>query len=236
MTTIISFDYSTIDSQHAGSIAEHAAQIHQQLTRTAVSMIDIGRRLHEVKTVLGPVFSAWIRAEFSWSATTAHAYIKAFERFGSLECLEQFQPTALRILAAGNVPTPAVNEAINMAESGLPVTTKIAKHLADKHIVAAAGNRAPAATNRQAPAATPASATLPAVRPQEDDPFESLRSSLNEFRAGIREIVRTLTAAERQELANQLISAASEIRAIGTDDEPQPGDSLMRRKPEAVSA
>ena len=101
----IGFDYSSISTKHQAVVAEHAKAITTHLRITTISVADIGRRLIHVRTLLGDVFDNWIRAEFQWSLGTARDYMLISERFGHLDCLENFQPSALVQLGAKICPS-----------------------------------------------------------------------------------------------------------------------------------
>lgn len=119
-------------------MAEHAKVITLHLRTTSLSIADIGRRLILVRTLLGDVFQNWIRAEFQWSIATARDYMLISERFGHLDCLENFQPSAVVMLGRKYVPEAAISLAISKDRSGLKITKAAAREIVDRTILDAA--------------------------------------------------------------------------------------------------
>lgn len=121
----VGFNYDATEKDVRVFLKDHAKHIHALLEKTSAAIVEIGRRLHEVRKELGPsAFQAWLKGEFRWSQPTASNYMQAAEKFGTLECLDQIQPSALICLARGNVDPRAVEETIKLAEAGEVITRK----------------------------------------------------------------------------------------------------------------
>ncbi len=104
---------------------EHAEAIRILGKRTVHDIIEIGRRLAEVKKQIGRVsFLPWIEREFGWSEDTA-------ERFMALHALQRQLPqvaelsipfSGLYLLAAPSTPPEAVEAVIARTEAGQRVS------------------------------------------------------------------------------------------------------------------
>lgn len=130
----ISFNYSQVKNSEAAKQAQQSAkQIRQILEKSAESVVQIGRLMATVKAGLTPaVFRAWLECEFGWRPAVACNYMQAAHKFGDLDCLKLFQPSALIALARKNVPEAAVTRAIDLARAGDLVTHTVAKRLLDE--------------------------------------------------------------------------------------------------------
>ena len=127
---IVGFNYAVLDEESRKSTEEHAAAIRTLMKSTAEAIVEIGKRLQEVRDAIGAnKFQAWIRAEFRIGQPVASNYMRAAAEFGDLDCLENFQQTALFDLARQNVPAKAVNQAVAEARSGRPITRKRAHEI-----------------------------------------------------------------------------------------------------------
>jgi Protein of unknown function (DUF3102) len=103
------------------ALAEHAAEIRRLGKRVIGDVLEIGRRLAEVKKQVGRGdFLPWIGREFGWSEDTA-------ERFIALHVLQRQVPqvaetnlpiSALYLLAAPSTPPEVPAKIIERAEAG----------------------------------------------------------------------------------------------------------------------
>jgi Protein of unknown function (DUF3102) len=133
-TKIIGFNYDVLTDADRDAAREQAAAIRGLLTNTAKAIVEIGRRLQQVRDAIGrDKFQGWIKAEFRLSQSVASNYMRAAANFGDLDCLDKFQPTALFDLGRANVEKPAVEQAISEARSGNLVTRKRARQIIAKH-------------------------------------------------------------------------------------------------------
>jgi hypothetical protein len=80
-------------------------------------------------------FGRWLHAEFGWTERLAQNFMTVAERFGAKsEIISdlQIQPTAAYLLAAPSVPDEARQHAIERAQAGERITTKVAKEIVTK--------------------------------------------------------------------------------------------------------
>ena len=116
---IVGFNYTKLDAKNREAVQVRAKEIKSLLERTARNIVDIGNHLIAVKEQLPyGMFKGWIYAEFRWSAAHAVRFIQVARRFGELDCLDCFQPTALMELAKNNTDERAVTEAVSPHVSG----------------------------------------------------------------------------------------------------------------------
>ena len=119
---IVSDDADTpITAAQQGVIDQHAEAIRILGKRTVHDIIEIGRRLAEVKKQIGRgSFLPWIEREFGWSEDTA-------ERFIALHALQRQLPqvaelnlpfSGLYALASPSTPLEAVKAVVVRAEDG----------------------------------------------------------------------------------------------------------------------
>ena len=129
------FDYATLPANARKSTKGHGVAIRELLDRTTANIIDVGRRLRKVHELIGrEFFQKWLAAEFRWSASVASNYMTIADKFGDLQCANQFQPSALYVLGRNYVPTEAVDEAVNRAKGGEIVTKKEAQQIISKFV------------------------------------------------------------------------------------------------------
>lgn len=121
------FDYSGLPASRRNVIEEETRVLHQTIRRTALGVIEIGQRLALVSTVLDcHQYQAWLKAEFDWSVPMATRFRQAARAFGDVDCVGQFEPSAMYELAAGGVPREAFAEALERARRGECITKKLA--------------------------------------------------------------------------------------------------------------
>jgi len=110
-------------------------QINLVARRTARDAIEVGVRLGEVKSRMKSHQFGEFRRSLNLPYNSAFVYLKVGERFGYLleeqnpELLRNFQVSALQILAADCVPQEKVEQAINFALAGEPVTHAVANEI-----------------------------------------------------------------------------------------------------------
>jgi hypothetical protein len=120
------------------AVSEHAEAIHGLLARAAGNVVQIGLRLQAVRDIVGrSQFQPWLKREFRWSQPVASNYMRAARAFSELDCLGQFQPSAMFILARKRCPPAARQEAIRLARRGERVTKARAAELVGQHSPAA---------------------------------------------------------------------------------------------------
>ena len=135
MTTDIQlseFDYAALDAETRIVVQQRTNEIRDLTRRTAQDIIDIGRKLNDVKSRLAHgQFGAWLEAEFSWTDRTARRFMAVADKFGDDENghIVRFAPSALYLLSTG--PDEAREEALQRAEQGESITHKAAKQLVE---------------------------------------------------------------------------------------------------------
>ena len=131
---ITGFNYSVLGAEYGEMVEMKTKSIRLLMHRTTKSILEIGRVLAEVRDVIRRKhFSAWLEAEFSWSAATADKWIRLNKMFGDLDCVDQFRIESLLHLSRKHVNEQAVSEAIDLARSGVRVTVKRANKLVAKY-------------------------------------------------------------------------------------------------------
>ncbi|MBX3438011.1 MAG: DUF3102 domain-containing protein [Planctomycetaceae bacterium] len=218
MASIAGFNYSAIEDAKTRKLAkEHARAIHVQLEQTGKAIVNIGLRLIEVHETIGRAnFQAWLQAEFRWSQSVASNYMQCARKFGDLDCLAYLQPSALIVLARGNVPPEAVDEAIEQAASREIVTHRRVQELIAAHT--------------PAPSPTPGSAAQNGVagRDHEDGKPDVIRQTVQRFVQELTRAARRLGHEQRAELAGQLVDLANALLADATQERPSPKAKIPR--------
>ena len=128
------FNYALLDEDATRLAQINVQAIHVLVQRTTEHLIEIGCRLREVKGSMPRIhFAHWCQIELRWSLRRAEELMKISERFGDLKCVGQFQLEALSLLSRSTISHGAVSEAIQKAESGQVVTSKLATELIQKN-------------------------------------------------------------------------------------------------------
>jgi hypothetical protein len=129
-----SFDYDNLLPSIQKQVREETDVIRCLLAKTAANIVQIGLRLQLVRNRVGrDHFAAWLQAEFRWSRSVASNYMRAAKVFGDIDCLDQFQPSALYVLAREKTPEPARKEALDRARQGEQITKSHAETLLAQH-------------------------------------------------------------------------------------------------------
>ncbi len=129
------FDYKQLDDETRLIVAERLEKIKNLLRRTAKDIYDIGKYLTEIKkTLKHGQFYPWVRAELKWSPTSASRFMKVYEKFKSSNLKDlDVLPSVLYELALDTTPPEAIEETIELAESGKTITLEVAKSIKTKH-------------------------------------------------------------------------------------------------------
>ena len=113
-------------------LAAHAAMIRRLGKRVRENVIEIGRRLHEAKQLVGHGgWEAWLKKEFDWSQGTATNFMNLWE-LAEYYKSRNFQDlniplSALYLLAKSSTPEAVRTEVVARAEAGEPITVKAVK-------------------------------------------------------------------------------------------------------------
>lgn len=131
----VPFDYDKLPTSVRAVVREQSQSIRSLLAKTSANFIQIGLRLQFIRARLGRVhFQQWLKAEFEWSQPAASNYMRAAAAFGELDCVDQFQPSALFVLARRKVPASARADAIDIARQGHLVTKALAEEIVQRHV------------------------------------------------------------------------------------------------------
>jgi hypothetical protein len=213
MTVNAAFNYEALELKDREVTQQQANAIRSLLKSTAESVVEIGKRLQQVRDAIGrDCFQAWIRAEFRFSQSVASNYMRAAAEFGKLDCLERFQPSALFDLGRRDVPPEAVREAVAEAQSGNAITRKRADQIISAH------------------QRTKGDAGLVA-----SDAVRRLRASLKLVGDHIDDLL-ALPKEDLDFLVDQLLSIATQLRRTGQQDEKKPSAPSPSRRRQLVGA
>jgi len=128
------FDYSELDTEQRIIIQQRSSEIKSLLRQRAQNAIEIGQKLIEVKEALGHGnYRRWLEMEFVWSHTIANQFENAVKQFGDVNNVDNFDSSALRLLAKPSTPIAAVEEAKALVEAGDRVTHADAQAIVAKH-------------------------------------------------------------------------------------------------------
>jgi hypothetical protein len=186
------FDYDQLVASMRQAVREETEMIRGLLAKTAANIVQIGLRLQFVRNRLGREhFQDWLRAEFRWSQSVASNYMQAARVFGDTECLQQFQPGALYVLARKKAPSEARSEALARARQGELITKARAEVILAKH-----------------------SSTPPAVRTRVHD----------KVRRYLENVLRGLPREELEDVADELLQFARELKEAKSPPETQPNE------------
>jgi Protein of unknown function (DUF3102) len=143
-TTITTAAVTTTDPV----LAEHADAIRALRSRIVSDVAEIGRRLVEVKVLVGHGnWLPWLEREFGWSEDTAerfirtHEFVEGLSNSASVRNLVLTLPvSAVYLLAAPSTPAEARDAIIERAQGGEPVSVADVKQTIDT----AKGHKQPA--------------------------------------------------------------------------------------------
>lgn len=108
-------------------VQQRTGEIKALMKRTASDIIEIGKKLIDVKVRLGHGhFGGWLESEFDWSWDTANNFMRVADKFRNFQNLESFAPSALYLLAKND---EARAEAIERAEAGETITHAAAREI-----------------------------------------------------------------------------------------------------------
>ncbi len=126
---------ANMDSEVSAFVQERTSEIKALVNRTARDIIEIGKKLIQVKEELGHGrFGAWLKAEFKWDERTARNFMYVADKFKSENFTDlDFAPSALYLLAAPSTPEEALQSALELAEKGETISHALAKELVERH-------------------------------------------------------------------------------------------------------
>jgi hypothetical protein len=114
------FDYSLLTSDAALRAGDAARAIRAHVGAQAKSIIEVGRILREMKSLLGHgTFGRWIVEEFAFTPRTAQNYMAASELADQEERIETLRPAMIYKLAAPSTPPTVRAAVIEQLNSGV---------------------------------------------------------------------------------------------------------------------
>lgn len=134
MTTQLTlFDYAALDAETRIVVQQRTIEIKALMKRAASDIIEIGRKLIEVKSRLPHgAWLPWLRSEFTWSEDTAGRFMSVARRIPEIPHGAEFDAKALYLLAAPSTPESAREEAIARAEEGKKITYSAVRDLIEE--------------------------------------------------------------------------------------------------------
>ncbi len=127
--------YKSLDPGRCTLIQQKAKEIQKRVRRAKQDILDIGRLLIEVRSVLEHgQFETWLGQEIAWSPRTAYNFIYVYERFGDVTNFAKMDMdiSAAYLLAAPKTPQVIVDEFLVRAQLGERITFKtVRKELID---------------------------------------------------------------------------------------------------------
>lgn len=132
--TVCTDAHSPLPASKWRQAQQEADAIRGLLEKTAMNIVQIGLRLRLVRSAIGRYhFQDWLRNEFQWSQSVASNYMRAAETFCGVDCLSNFQPSALYVLARRKVSSKALDDAIERARDGEVITKQRAEAIVQMH-------------------------------------------------------------------------------------------------------
>ena len=188
-TNVAGFNYDVLPPKIRERTQQQTQVIHGLLKRTTEGLIEIGRRLVEVKAILDDPqkFDAWALAEFQFTRSTASQLMRITEKFGDLDCLDNFQHSALAELVKKRVDQRAVKTAIAEARKGRMVTARRVVELAHQF------------------AETPEQTIKPKA-------LYTLRSAIQSLSENMEILANSTDLVELNELTDELLSLVMQLR------------------------
>lgn len=125
------FDYKALDQTTRMVVMQRADEIRDELRKSIQSIVNVGEALADVQERLaggaGGGFQAWLKKEFDWSRATAYNFINVYNLnaehpLGTL----QVQTTALYLMAQPSADEQVVDDLLQRAAAGEPITYTIA--------------------------------------------------------------------------------------------------------------
>jgi hypothetical protein len=135
ITSAIKFSYDILETTTRQVVQERTIEIKSLLRRTAQDIIDIGKKLSEVKQELGHgQFLDWLRTEFDWSESAARKFMQVHRKFKTVNFTNlNIATSAMYLLAADSTSETARNEALQRASDGEVITRAKAKAIVQLH-------------------------------------------------------------------------------------------------------
>ncbi|MBD2606591.1 DUF3102 domain-containing protein [Scytonema hofmannii FACHB-248] len=129
------FDYGALETKNRMIVQQVTCEIKTLMRRNAQDIIDIGRKLIEVKQCLGHgSFINWLKSEFHWSISTATKFMQVWEQFKFVNFTNlNITASALYLIAAPSTPKDAREEVLKRASLGENISYSKAKVIVCQH-------------------------------------------------------------------------------------------------------
>ncbi len=134
------YDDSDLDKATKSKLGNYEMHVLNGKEAYNTSVVEIGRYLQAGHGLLAKVgrggkFTAWVKAKFGFSLSSAENYIAAFRFVGNAPKVGRFiNDTALYFLGADSTPEEVGKAAIKLSKKNKPVTLAMAKELNEKYI------------------------------------------------------------------------------------------------------
>ena len=128
------YNYNEISPEHREAVKEAAIDIRQRTKRASDDILEIGRRLSEVKELLPHgQFTDWVKEEFDLSGRTAQNLMNVAQRFlDKSETVSLLSTSALYLLAAPSTPDAAIDAVVEYAQAnGAPTKAETQRIIAE---------------------------------------------------------------------------------------------------------
>jgi len=209
------FDYDAVPAADRDWLRGATDQARRFAYRTAVNLIRSGMVICDVRARLKDrTFRKWLASELPWSKSHSYRLIQVADAFGSLlagDGPDQFEPTALYMLARPEVPASARDYAAELARERV-VTAADAREILDAHRPVADLTRAELKAYAERRKAAGADARTPAPRAAGEDPGAALWAAFADLMARST-LVHISRIDEEDELFSVTVHAeASETR------------------------
>lgn len=131
----LSFEYGVLDTEMRSVIQQRASEIKMLMRRNTQDIIDIGRKLIEVKKHLGHGnFQNWLKFEFNWSISTATKFMQVAEQFKDVNFNHlNITASTLYMIAAPSTPKEVRVEVLERASNGENISYTEAKKIVSQY-------------------------------------------------------------------------------------------------------
>jgi hypothetical protein len=123
------FEYETLPTEQRAEIQKLTIEIRDNLRQTIATIWQIGEKLAAVRSQIDLwQFTAWLKAEFDWSRSTAYNFMSVYQAFPDLSHLTvgrvDITISALYLLAASSTPPEIRSHFLELANAGEPISRK----------------------------------------------------------------------------------------------------------------
>ena len=125
----LNFEYGILEAQKLRVVQQYTNEIKTLMRRSSQDIIDIGKKLIEVKQHLGHgSFRKWLKFEFNWSISAATKFMQVAEQFKSVSFTHlNITASTLYLIAAPSTPKEVREEVLQRASNGENISYTKAK-------------------------------------------------------------------------------------------------------------